>query len=182
MKTIYLLRHAKSGWSESNTEDINRPLNEQGRQNAVQIGHHILNQKIQPDLILCSVATRAQETLSYIRPFFPEYQAIQTKETLYLAASETLLEHLMTLEETMNSVLILAHNPGLHELAIKLGGRENFGTSEILNQVMQRYPSGALTTVQNTSERWINLNQSESTLIDFICPSDLPPLSALNNN
>ena len=181
MKTIYLLRHAKSGWSDTNSDDFNRPLNEQGQQNAVQIGHHIAGQKIHPDLILCSAATRAQETLSYIRPFFPDTQAIQIEEPLYLAASETLLKYLMGLEDGVNSVLIIAHNPGLHELTINLAGRENIGTSQLLNQVMQRFPSGAITTVKNDSNQWMNLNQSESTLIDFVCPSDLPPLANQDN-
>ena len=176
MKTIYLLRHTKAGWSESSTDDIARALNQQGRENAVQIGQHLSKNKISPDLILCSNATRAQETLSFIRPFLPENQAIQVLESLYLASSETLLHYLTNLDEEVKSVLIVAHNPGLHELAIHLAGRENIGTSLLLNRIMQRFPSGAFTTVQNQPELWSELNQSESTLVDFVCPSDLPPL------
>ncbi|MBT5941639.1 MAG: hypothetical protein HOG95_17050, partial [Rhodospirillaceae bacterium] len=93
-----------------------------------------------------------------------------------LASSETLLHYLTNLDEEVKSVLIVAHNPGLHELAIHLAGRENIGTSLLLNRIMQRFPSGAFTTVQNQAELWRELNQSESTLVDFVCPSDLPPL------
>jgi phosphohistidine phosphatase len=79
MKTIYLLRHAKSAWSDADADDFDRPLNEQGQLNAVQIGHHLSDQKIQPDIILCSAAARTQETFSYIQSFLPAAQAIEIK-------------------------------------------------------------------------------------------------------
>ncbi len=176
MKTIYLLRHAKAGSSDSGTEDFYRPLNERGQRNAIQIGRYLSDNNIRPDLILCSEATRTQETLSYLRPFLPESQVIHVEKELYLASTEILLKHLTRLDDTANSVMVIAHNPGLQELAITLGGHENFGTSKLLNQVMQKFPTGALTTAENTSEQWTNLNSGDSTLIDFICPSDLPPL------
>jgi phosphohistidine phosphatase len=174
MKTIYLLRHTKSAWSDSDADDFDRPLNEQGQLNAVQIGHHLSDQKIQPDIILCSAAARTQETFSYIQSFLPATQAIEIKDALYLASSQTLMQHLENLNEAASSVMIIAHNPGLHELAINFGGRENIGVSELLNQVMQQFPSGAIATVQSTADQWKSLNQGESTLTGFVCPAVLP--------
>jgi len=173
MKTIYLLRHAKSSWSGPETDDFDRPLNERGRRNAAEIGQYLAKNDVRPDVILCSVAARAQETLSIIRPFLPENQKIKIDKELYLASSETLRKYLENIDESVNSVMIVAHNPGLHELALMLGGRENIGTSALLNRVMLKFPTAAFATVGSEAHSWSKLSENKTKLTDFVCPKDL---------
>ena len=103
MKTVYLLRHAKSDISDFSSDDSDRPLNRQGQIDAVRIGQYLSDQKIQPDIILCSSAARAQETLSFLGPFLPDSTTIQIEETLYLASSETLLQHIENSDDAADS-------------------------------------------------------------------------------
>tara|TARA_B100000315_G_scaffold260532_1_gene322661 strand:+ start:3976 stop:4500 length:525 start_codon:yes stop_codon:yes gene_type:complete len=174
MKTIFLLRHAKSSWTDPETDDFDRPLNDRGKRNAAQIGNHLAENSICPDIILCSAAARAQETLSHIRPYLPDNQLIEIFGELYLASAVTIMKFVEKVEETANSVMIIAHNPGLHELVLDLAGRENIGVSTLLNRVMQKYPTGALATATSESQIWADLTQSKTSLVDFVCPKDLP--------
>ena len=176
MKTIFLLRHAKSSWSDPSTDDFERPLNERGKRNAAQIGTYLAENSILPDVILCSPAARAQETLSLIRPYLPENQTFMVNNELYLASAVTILNFIEQVKETASSVMIIAHNPGLHELALNLAGRKNIGVSPLLNRVMQKYPTGALALAICETQNWANLTQNPSSLVDFVCPEDLPPV------
>jgi len=176
MKTIFLLRHAKSSWTDPGSDDFDRQLNKRGKQNAAQMGSYLTENSLFPDVILCSAAARAQETLSLIRPYLPENQTLKVINELYLASAVTIVKFIEQIEETANSVMIIAHNPGLHELALNLAGRENIGISTLVNRVMQKYPTGALVTATSESQNWANLTQSTTSLVDFVCPKDLPPV------
>src|SRR5262245_36053123 len=85
MKTLYLLRHAKSGWDNPALEDHDRMLNERGRDNAAQMGLYMKKAGYMPALILCSSAQRTRETLAGILAFLPEVSDIHYERRLYLA-------------------------------------------------------------------------------------------------
>jgi phosphohistidine phosphatase len=123
MRRLYLLRHAKSSWDDPALPDSERPLAPRGRRDAKRIGKHLGRLGITPALVLCSSAVRTQETLDLIRPALAE-AAVQIEEQLYGASSETMLERIRDVPDEVGSLLLIGHNPGLHDLALASSGAE----------------------------------------------------------
>jgi phosphohistidine phosphatase len=117
--TVYLLRHAKSDWSDQTLPDHARPLAPRGRRDAKRIAKHLRRRGIAPMLVLCSSAERTRETLELVRPALGG-APVQIEDGLYAAANEELLERLRVLPEQSASVPVIGHNPGLQELALVL--------------------------------------------------------------
>ena len=111
-----LMRHAKSDW-HSHTADIDRPLNERGRQDALRMGEYLKQQNLVPDKMIVSSAQRTLETASLLLDNLPfTEEDIIVDEALYLADSETLLETIELYASDNQRLLILAHNPGMDYL------------------------------------------------------------------
>ncbi len=111
-----LMRHAKSDW-HSHTADIDRPLNERGRQDALRMGGYLEQQNLVPDKMIVSSAQRTQETASLLLDNLPfTEEDIIVDKALYLADSETLLETIELYASDNQRLLILAHNPGMDYL------------------------------------------------------------------
>ena len=117
MKTIYLLRHAKSSWDDSSLPDHDRPLNGRGRSAAPRVGAHMRAEGYLPDLVLCSTATRTRLTLEGVLSELEVEPAIEFEEELYLAAPSEMLDLVRSVPDTVESVLLVGHNPGTGMLA-----------------------------------------------------------------
>jgi phosphohistidine phosphatase len=116
MFELMLMRHAKSDW-HSHTADIDRPLNERGRQDALCMGGYLEQQNLVPDKMIVSSAQRTQETASLLLDNLPfTEEDIIVDKALYLADSETLLETIELYASDNQRLLILAHNPGMDYL------------------------------------------------------------------
>lgn len=171
MKTILLLRHAKSGLGEPGLADHERPLNRRGEHAAAAIADHLMAKAIVPDLILCSTATRARQTLApLIGRLSPPAPPIALESGLYLASEDTLLNRLRDLPETVGMVLVIGHNDGLWMLAQALAGD---GKASLLAAVRDKYPTGALATLDADIAGWSRLKPGIATLSAFACPRDL---------
>ena len=110
------MRHAKSDW-HSHTADIDRPLNERGRQDALRMGEYLKQRSLVPDKMIVSSAQRTQETVSLLLTNLPlDEENVIVDEALYLADSETLLETIELYTSENQRLLILAHNPGMDYL------------------------------------------------------------------
>lgn len=110
------MRHAKSDW-HSHTADIDRPLNERGRQDALRMGEYLKQQNLVPDIMIVSSAQRTLETASLLLTNLPlDEENVIVDEALYLADSETLLETIELYASDNQRLLILAHNPGMDYL------------------------------------------------------------------
>ncbi len=109
--TVYLLRHAKSDWSDQTLPDHGRPLAPRGRRDAKRIAKHLRRRGIEPALVLCSSAERARETLELVWPALGATPA-QIGDELYAASGDELLKRLRLLPEESASVLLIGHNPG----------------------------------------------------------------------
>src|SRR5215469_900221 len=119
MKTLYLLRHAKSSWKDPGLDDLDRPLNKRGRETAKTMAAYLRRSKIAPDLVLCSTAVRARQTLEPIaKAIKPGSVAFESR--IYEVAQPELLKYLRGLPEPVECALIIGHNPGLHDLALAL--------------------------------------------------------------
>ena len=167
MKYLFLLRHAKSSWDDPELVDHDRPLAPRGRRAAKLIAEHLERERITPELVLCSSAQRTRETLELIAQGLAEGTTVHFERELYAASERRLLERVQALDEGVESVLLIAHNPALEQLALDLAGG-----GEQLAQVRLKYPTGALATLE-FSGRWLELGPGRAELADFVTPKQL---------
>jgi phosphohistidine phosphatase len=167
VKRLYLLRHGKSNWGDPSLADAERPLAPRGRKAAARMGRHLRREGIRPDLVLCSIALRAKETLEAIEPALQDVPT-RAEKGLYAATAEALLARVRRLPEDVTSVMLIGHNPGLQDLAILFasGGRE-------LGRLREKYPTCALATLDLGSEGWSKLQPGSARLVDLVTPNDL---------
>ena len=173
MRQLLLLRHAKSSWDDRELPDHERPLNPRGRRAAEAMREAMGSLDLAPDLVLVSTAVRTRQTLEALEPW-PETPLVEPVARLYDAPPGVLLEVLHTVKETVRSVLMIAHNPGLHELAMQLVGAHAMTlASADLRRLAEGYPSGALAEF-SLSGPWGTLGEGGGRLVRFLCPRDLP--------
>jgi phosphohistidine phosphatase len=165
---LYLLRHAKSSWDDPALADRERPLAPRGRAALRLMAGHLAREGIVPELVLCSPAQRAQETLEGIAAAIGDGADVETEEELYGASADDLLERLQKIPATVSSVMLIGHNPALVELAARLAGDDGEG----LERLERKYPTGALATL-SFDEGWVRLAPGTGRLVEFVRPKDL---------
>jgi phosphohistidine phosphatase len=166
MRRLYLLRHAKSSW-KSGAADHDRPLARRGRRAAKAIARHLSEQGIEPELVLCSTASRARETLERIEPALGAAD-VRLEAELYGASSDTLINRLRQLPDTIGSVMLIGHNPGLQLLALELAR-----PGPDLSELEIKYPTAALLTLAFPGRSWHEFEPGVAELIDFVRPREL---------
>src|SRR5262245_44601166 len=119
MHMLHLLRHAKSSWKEE-VEDHERRLNRRGREAARRVGQALPAAVGAIDLVLCSSARRTRETMELVVAAFPAAPLSVLEDELYEASKGELTDRLRRLDEEIGNVLLIGHNPGLHELAMAI--------------------------------------------------------------
>lgn len=173
MRQLLLLRHAKSSWDERELPDHERPLNPRGRRAASAMRDAMERLGLAPDLVLVSTSVRTLQTLEALEPW-SDTPLVDRMEALYNAPASILLDTLRDVKETVRSVLLLAHNPGIHELAMTLVGRHAMTFADAdLRRLAEGYPSGALTEF-TVPGPWHTINEGSARLVRFLCPRDLP--------
>lgn len=161
MKTLILMRHAKSDWGDLRLSDHARPLNKRGRRSAAALGQWIRALALVPDQILCSSAARAQETCARLAlPGAPDLL-----DSLYMAEPEQMLTALR--RATGSTVLMIGHNPGIADFAQALV------TAPPRHNRFDDYPTGATLVVGFEIAAWPELMPGTATVQHFITPSDL---------
>ncbi len=170
MKTLYLLRHAKSSWGDSTLADHDRPLNSRGRRAAPLIGAFLREQGHVPDLVLCSTATRTRETLAFLLEELGVEPAIDWDGDLYLAGPRQMLDLLGALPDTVESVLMIGHNPGTAILAEALCAE---GDAAGLDLMRTKFPTAGLAIIHLEVDRWEETQGDCGRLLSFTRPSDL---------
>ena len=162
MKTLLVLRHAKSSWSDSSLADHDRPLNERGQRDAPRVGHLVREQRLAPDVIISSDAVRAQRTAEAVAEAAHYAGEIRLEPLLYGAATDDIMVVLRAAPEDAATVLIVGHNPGLEALVALLTGEP------------QDMPTAALAQVVLPLDRWRDLDEStRGTLVDCWRPKEL---------
>lgn len=172
VKTILLLRHAKSAWSDSALSDHDRPLNRRGERAAKAIGDHLAQHGPRPDRVLCSTAVRTRQTMASVikRLGTGAPPPIALEDGLYLASEGSLLARLQELDDDVRSVLLIGHNDGIWRLAETLAGR---GAPARLAALQEKYPTGTLATLQVPDGPWRDLAAGSGELVAFVRPRDL---------
>jgi phosphohistidine phosphatase len=123
MKTLLLLRHAKSSWDDPELDDHDRPLNARGRRDAPRIGRLVRDEEIAPDIVLCSTAERARETAEAVAEATGYSGEVRFLRALYLAGPREIVAALKGLEPDVETAMVVGHNPGLEELVQSLTGQ-----------------------------------------------------------
>jgi phosphohistidine phosphatase len=171
VKTILLLRHAKSAWSDARLDDHDRPLNRRGERAAQAMADHIARRGPLPELILCSTSTRTRQTLApLLKRLAGSAPPVSFERDLYLASEDTLLSHLRALPEDVSAVLLIGHNDGIWRLAELLAGT---GPVDAMAKLQEKYPTGSLTTLRAPDGRWRDLGRHAAELLAFVRPRDL---------
>lgn len=181
MRQLLLLRHAKSSWDERELPDHERPLNPRGRRAAAAMRDSMEQLGLVPDLVLVSTSKRTLQTLEAFEPW-ADTPLVERMEVLYNAPAAELFNTLRKVTETVRSVMLVGHNPGIHELAMDLAGARtgNFADAT-LRRLLEAYPSGALTEF-TVPGPWHQLEAGKARLVRFLCPRDLPNMADAANH
>ncbi|HEY7809442.1 MAG TPA: histidine phosphatase family protein [Allosphingosinicella sp.] len=171
MKTLTLLRHARSDWDDQVQRDFDRPLNPRGRRAARTVGREMKRLGLAFDHCIASPAVRVRETLAEVEAAFGPLEP-RFDQRIYLADPDTLLDLVRAAPEEATSLLLVGHNPGLEMLALSLAAR---GASPLIGEVEVKYPTGTLAELSLPVERWADVTEGRAQLIRFIRPRDLDP-------
>jgi phosphohistidine phosphatase len=160
MKTLFILRHAKSAWDNPDLSDFERPLNSRGLDAARFIGGLIYERSLYPQIIISSPAKRAKQTAVLVKEIAEIPQPITFDERIYEASPLTLFNLINQFDDKHESAMLIGHNPGLESLV------------RILTQENQILPTAALVKINLDTKYWSNLETNCGTLEFIIRPKD----------
>ena len=149
MKRLILLRHGKADSVSSLGGDLERGLTDRGRRDTALMGRVLAEAGFTPDLVLVSAARRTRETWEEVSPAFPD-AAVEFSRGLYLASREHLMHTLDATGDTADCLMIIGHNPGLHELALACASPEQIDEAGALDS----FPTAAVGVFARTPTGW----------------------------
>lgn len=160
MKALYLIRHAKSSWTDDRLSDFERPLNERGKKDAPRMAKRLKEKEIHPDLVITSPAKRAAKTCKEFSKIlnYPK-SSIRSEEKLYHASPETILETIRAVKDKIDVVFVFGHNPGLTEFAEWLTG-----------EVLTNIPTCGIVGVKLKVASWKKVDPASAKLLFFDFP------------
>lgn len=162
MKTLLVLRHAKSSWSKPGMADHDRPLNDRGKRDAPRMGRLLQSAGLVPDMIVCSTAKRAIRTAEKVAKHcaFPSH--IDATSDFYLARADRYIEYVSLLGGDADRVMVVGHNPGVEDLVCALTGS------------FETMPTAALAQIDFDLDRWEDLRlDSPGQLVNLWRPKEL---------
>ena|SRR6185503_3798615 len=161
MKTLLLLRHAKSDWNDSSLKDFDRPLAARGERDAPRIGKALRKRGQLPDLIISSPAARAKATIEAVAKAAKLDLEIRFDEAVYGASSAELIKLVLGLQDKSSCAMLVGHNPGFEDLVGRLSGSH------------ERMPTAALACIEFKVDRWDDVNDGEGKLVWLLTPKNL---------
>ncbi len=172
MRTLYLLRHAKSDWSDDDADDHDRPLNKRGERAASLIGVYAEQNSYPIRGIFSSSARRAEDTAKRVREQLDNRPTLVTLPDLYHASPSVLLKRLQGLGDAPDHLMMVGHNPGLHDFIVSLLA-ESLRDTEPAKRVTEKYPTGALAVLNLPAESWSGVEMASGELVHYATPKDL---------
>ena len=161
MKTLLLLRHAKSDWDDQSLSDFDRPLAARGKRDAPRIGKALRNRGRLPDVIVSSPAARAKATIEAVVDAAKLILEIRFDGVVYGASSPELIKLIRGLPDGTSCALLVGHNPGFEDLVGRLSGAR------------ERMPTAALACIEFRLDRWEDVNDGEGKLAWLLTPKQL---------
>lgn len=166
MKYLTLIRHAKSSWEQPDIDDMVRPLNQRGKESTILLGNWMQFQKMKPDAIITSPATRALHTAINVASWINFNKArIDIDQSIYFGGMKAMVEKLLSLDQAdkpCNEVVLVGHEPYLGELVTKLCGDE-----------LEKFPTCALYQIHWEAETWEEALKSTGSKVLFMTPKML---------
>lgn len=162
MKTLYVVRHAKSSWDDTDLADIDRPLNDRGKRDAPRMGKRLKEKDIHPELLLSSPARRAFSTAKRIGEVLNyKKDNIRTEKKLYHASESEILNVVRSLSDKVDSAMIFGHNPGLTDFV-----------NEVLDgkQYIDNVPTCGVLAFSFSCKSWTDVSGKNSELLFFDYP------------
>lgn len=155
MKTLLLVRHAKSSWDSPVTNDFDRPLNERGKRDAPLMAQRLLDKKVKIDVFVSSPAKRAKKTACvFAKEYKRDKDEIIYKEDLYGALLDAFYDVISKIDDKYNSAAVFSHNPGITDFANSLT------TTKIDNM-----PTCSIFAVKLKGKRWADLKEAEKEFL-----------------
>lgn len=176
MKTLTLLRHAKSGWDDPVARDFDRPLNAKGKRAAEMVGRHLRGLGLDFDRVVASPAVRVAETLDAFFTGYGRRLDVAWDRRIYLASAATLLEVVNDAPAEVERLLLVGHNPGLEELVLGLvpeSGPESGDAAR--DDVEEKYPTASVAELAIDVSAWTDVGEWSARLTRFVRPRDLDP-------
>jgi len=170
MKSLYLLRHAKSDWSEKSLDDHDRPLSARGERAAAAMGQYFTQTGVSLDLALCSTATRARQTWDLLSANWPSAPDVEFESGLYLAGSAGLLNRIKKVDPSLDSVLVIGHNPDIERLILGVARK---GRGDSLARAAEKVPTCAFAELCLDGDTWSDFEPGTAVLEKFVAPKDL---------
>jgi phosphohistidine phosphatase len=163
MKTLIIMRHAKSSWDQTNLADHDRPLKKRGERDAPRMGELLLDEDLIPDLIITSSAKRALATAEAVADACDYAGEILVTRIFYHADPETFIEELQGVDDRASMVMVVGHNPGLEDLLEELTGE------------WHRLPTATIAVVDLPVRRWGELSEvTQGNLVNLWTPKSIP--------
>lgn len=159
MKQLYLIRHAKSDWSNPSLDDFDRGLSPRGKRDIKLMANSLKEKKIEPDYILCSLAKRAKRTAKGLLEHAKINKKIVYKKDLYFSTPDHIIEVIQTIDDKHKNVFLFGHNPELTELAILL-----------LDEPIENVPTLGIMGLQIDIKSWKKFKPQNVRLDFFIYP------------
>lgn len=162
MKTLLLMRHAKSSWKFSDLPDHERPLNKRGRRDAPLMGKFLQDRDLVPQRIISSTAARARQTAEALAESANYRGDIVYLEKLYMAEVEEYYNTLSELPDDLNRVLIIGHNPGMETML------------QVISQRIESLPTAVVAHIELPIDQWSQLNgQTSGEIVEIWRPKDV---------
>jgi len=161
MRTLYLLRHAKSSWKDQTLRDFDRPLKGRGRKAAEQMGQVLAEEKLKSPLVISSPAVRARETIELVLESAGFKLKPRFEERIYEADVRTLLEVVESIPDSAETAIMVGHNPGFENLLTDLTGDN------------QHMPTCALAKIEVDVASWSEVSEESGRLEMFVTPKEL---------
>lgn len=171
MKTLTLLRHAKSSWDDTVPRDFDRPLNARGARGARRMGRYMRDEGLAFDHLVASPAVRCAETLDHLWEGYGRAIPPNWDRRIYLASAVTLLDVVHDVPDAANHVLMCGHNPGLEDLILMLV--PDAVGDDLRDSVEEKFPTAALAVLELDVAHWADASAAHARLVRFVRPRDL---------
>jgi len=170
MKTLTLLRHAKSGWDDPVERDFDRPLNGRGRRAAHRMGRYLRDESLAFDQVVASPALRVQQTIAGVEDGYGQPLSPTLDRRIYMASASTLLDVVHGFDDAQANILLVGHNPGLEDLVLMLVPDDEAG---LRDEVEIKYPTATLAEMRFDVDRWADVDERTGTLVRLMRPREL---------
>ena len=172
MKTLTLLRHAKSSWDDTVERDFDRPVNGRGRRAAARIGRWIADEGLAFDHVVASPAVRVRQTLEGVEDGLGSLLKPLWDTRIYLSSAATLMLLVQQFSDEKSDVLLVGHNPGCEDLLLMLVAP---GAGRLRDEAEIKYPTATLARIELDIAKWAALDDNTGKLSHFVRPRDLDP-------